>query len=124
VDIRSAIAAIVSDGFAPTGPGMAAPSASGRGKTLPSLLRWRVTGRKTHRAMGVTWKRQGGDMTNQRHARHIAIVHLLRSRQWVSSVSLANRFRVSQRTIYRDIEELIAAGIPIEAVAAVRAATD
>ena len=56
-------------------------------------------------------------MANQRYARHIGIVHLLRSRQWVSSVSLANRFGVSQRTIYRDIEELIAAGIPIEAVA-------
>src|SRR5437763_13912110 len=56
-------------------------------------------------------------MANQRYARHIAIVHLLRSRQWVSSTSLAHRFGVSQRTIYRDIEELIAAGIPIEAVA-------
>ena len=56
-------------------------------------------------------------MANQRYARHIAIVHQLRSRQWVSSTSLANRFGVSQRTIYRDVEELIAAGIPIEAVA-------
>src|SRR5712691_7822954 len=56
-------------------------------------------------------------MTNQRYARHIVIVHVLRSRQWVSSTSLANRFGVSQRTIYRDIEELIGAGIPIEAVA-------
>src|SRR6266498_1246451 len=56
-------------------------------------------------------------MANQRYARHIAIVHLLRSRQWVSSTSLANRIGVSQRTIYRDVEELIAAGIPIEAVA-------
>src|SRR6266498_4944087 len=35
----------------------------------------------------------------------------------VPGVSLANRFGVSQRTIYRDIEELIAAGIPIEALA-------
>src|SRR5947207_13342477 len=56
-------------------------------------------------------------MANQRYARHIAIVHLLRSRQWVASASLAHRFGVSQRTIYRDIEELIGAGIPIRAVA-------
>ena len=56
-------------------------------------------------------------MANQRYARHITMVHLLRSRQWVSSTSLATRFGVSARTIYRDIEELIAAGIPIEAVA-------
>lgn len=56
-------------------------------------------------------------MANQRYARHIAIVHVLRSRRWVSSASLATRFGVSQRTIYRDIEDLIEAGIPIEAVA-------
>ncbi|MGH3932984.1 MAG: helix-turn-helix transcriptional regulator [Pseudonocardiaceae bacterium] len=56
-------------------------------------------------------------MANQRYARHIGITHVLRSRQWVSAVSLANRFGVSQRTIYRDIENLIDAGIPIEAVA-------
>jgi predicted DNA-binding transcriptional regulator YafY len=56
-------------------------------------------------------------MANPRYTRHLEIVHILRSRQWVSSVSLANRFGVSQRTIYRDIEDLIAAGIPVEAVA-------
>ncbi|WP_433717098.1 helix-turn-helix transcriptional regulator (plasmid) [Nocardia sp. CA-084685] len=53
---------------------------------------------------------------NSRHARHTAIVHQLRSRQWVSATSLANRFNVTVRTIYRDIEELISHGIPIESV--------
>lgn len=56
-------------------------------------------------------------MADRRHARQLAIVHLLRSREWVSSASLASRFSVSQRTIYRDIEELIGSGVPIEAVA-------
>jgi predicted DNA-binding transcriptional regulator YafY len=56
-------------------------------------------------------------MADKRHARQLAIVHLLRSREWVSSASLATRFSVSQRTVYRDIEELISSGVPIEAVA-------
>jgi len=43
-------------------------------------------------------------------------VHVLRSREWVSANSLAQRFEVAVRTIYRDIEELIAAGVPIESV--------
>lgn len=54
--------------------------------------------------------------TNDRHARQLRIVHILRSREWVSATSLANRFGVSQRTIYRDIEQLIAYGIPVEAI--------
>ena len=54
---------------------------------------------------------------NSRHARHTAIVHLLRSRTWVSAGSLASRFNVTQRTIYRDIEELTSHGIPIESIA-------
>jgi predicted DNA-binding transcriptional regulator YafY len=55
-------------------------------------------------------------MPNSRHARHTAIVHLLRSRTWISATSLAHRFDVSQRTIYRDIEELVSYGIPIESI--------
>ncbi len=54
--------------------------------------------------------------TTKRHARHVGIVHLLRSREWVSAATLAQRFEVAARTIYRDIEELCAAGIPIESV--------
>ncbi|WP_067665805.1 helix-turn-helix transcriptional regulator [Nocardia miyunensis] len=53
---------------------------------------------------------------NTRHARHTAIVHQLRSRNWVSATSLASRFNVTQRTIYRDIEVLVSHGIPIESV--------
>ncbi|WP_329410727.1 WYL domain-containing protein [Nocardia vinacea] len=54
--------------------------------------------------------------TTKRHARQVGIVHLLRSREWVSAASLAQRFEVAPRTIYRDIEELCAAGVPIESV--------
>lgn len=43
-------------------------------------------------------------------------MHVLRSREWVSATSLAERFEVAARTIYRDIEELISAGVPIESV--------
>lgn len=43
-------------------------------------------------------------------------MHTLRSREWVSAGALGERFEVTQRTIYRDIEDLIAQGIPIESV--------
>lgn len=56
-------------------------------------------------------------MVNQRYARHIGIVQQLRSKSWVSATALATRFDVSVRTIYRDIEELSTAGLPIESVA-------
>ncbi len=56
-------------------------------------------------------------MVNQRYARHIGIVQQLRSKSWVSTTALATRFDVSVRTIYRDIEELNTAGLPIESVA-------
>lgn len=55
-------------------------------------------------------------MTTKRHARQVGIVHVLRSREWVPATSLAQRFQVAVRTIYRDIEELISAGVPIESV--------
>lgn len=55
--------------------------------------------------------------TTDRYTRHIRIAHQLRSRSWVSATSLASRFGVSVRTIYRDIEQLIAAGLPIESIA-------
>jgi len=55
-------------------------------------------------------------MTGKQHVRQVGIVHLLKSRDWVSASTLAKRFGVTVRTIYRDIEDLIAAGIPVEAV--------
>lgn len=55
-------------------------------------------------------------MTTKRHARQVGIVHVLRSREWLSATSLAQRFKVAVRTIYRDIEELIEAGVPIQSV--------
>jgi len=54
-------------------------------------------------------------MTDPRSSRQFAIVHLLRARGWVSSASLAERFGVSQRTIYRDIENLVSHGVLVEA---------
>ena len=54
---------------------------------------------------------------NSRYARHIGIVLQLQSRRWVPASSLATRFGVSVRTIYRDIEQLTVAGLPVESVA-------
>ena len=56
-------------------------------------------------------------MTDSRSSRQFAIMQLLRARGWLSSASLAERFNVSQRTIYRDIENLISHGVLIEATA-------
>jgi predicted DNA-binding transcriptional regulator YafY len=47
--------------------------------------------------------------------RALAILLLLSRRQLVPASGLAERFEVSVRTIYRDIDRLIALGIPIEA---------
>lgn len=55
-------------------------------------------------------------MINRRHNRHLAIVHALRSREWSPAAALAQRFQVTSRTIYRDIEELISAGVPIQSI--------
>ncbi|MBL1101921.1 helix-turn-helix transcriptional regulator [Streptomyces coffeae] len=54
-------------------------------------------------------------MVNDVHARQLAIVQTLRSRNWVPASSLAERFGVTERTIYRDIEKLTQHGIPIQA---------
>ncbi|UGT58818.1 helix-turn-helix transcriptional regulator [Nocardia asteroides] len=50
------------------------------------------------------------------YTRQVGIVALLRSREWVSADSLAKRFDVTVRTIYRDIDKLCSAGVPIESV--------
>jgi len=47
--------------------------------------------------------------------RALAILLLLSRRQLIPASGLAERFEVSVRTIYRDIDRLIALGIPIEA---------
>ncbi|MBF9071864.1 helix-turn-helix transcriptional regulator [Streptacidiphilus fuscans] len=54
-------------------------------------------------------------MVQEPHARQLAIVQTLRSREWVSASALATRFGVAERTIYRDIEKLTQHGIPIQA---------
>lgn len=55
-------------------------------------------------------------MKRTRKGRQVGIMHTLRSRDWVSARSLAERFEVTQRTIYRDIEDLVSNGIPIESI--------
>lgn len=47
--------------------------------------------------------------------RALAILLLLSRRRLVSATALAERFEVSVRTIYRDIDRLTALGIPVEA---------
>ena len=47
--------------------------------------------------------------------RALAILLLLSRRQLLPASGLAERFEVSVRTIYRDIDRLLALGIPIEA---------
>lgn len=46
-------------------------------------------------------------------SRLFGIVHLLTGRKCVTAKELAARFEVSVRTIYRDVEALSAAGIPV-----------
>ena len=46
--------------------------------------------------------------------RMMAILTLLQAREWLQAGELAARFEVSVRTIYRDVEALNLAGIPIE----------
>lgn len=55
-------------------------------------------------------------MTERSYARHLQILLLLRSRQTTSAVELANRFSVSIRTIYRDIEDMLEAGVPVQSM--------
>ncbi|MGW1158886.1 helix-turn-helix transcriptional regulator [Streptomyces sp. NPDC002519] len=54
-------------------------------------------------------------MVDAVRARQLGIVHMLRSRTNVPASELADRFGVTERTIYRDITTLTAAGIPIQA---------
>lgn len=50
---------------------------------------------------------------NMKVNRLMEIIIILLNRTTVTSKELAERFEVSQRTIYRDIEELSSAGIPV-----------
>lgn len=55
-------------------------------------------------------------MPNSKITRLLGTLLLLRSKEWVSSRDLAQRFDVSLRTVYRDIEMLQKHGIPIQGV--------
>lgn len=53
------------------------------------------------------------DKDLSRLSRLTAILPLLQSKRLVTATSLANRFRISIRTVYRDIRALEAAGVPV-----------
>lgn len=55
----------------------------------------------------------------RRADRLFQIVHLLRSRRLVTAATLARELEVAPRTIYRDIADLMASGVPIEGEASV-----
>ncbi len=55
----------------------------------------------------------------RRADRLFQIIQLLRRRQVVTAASLAEALEVSERTVYRDISDLVASGVPIEGAAGV-----
>jgi predicted DNA-binding transcriptional regulator YafY len=55
----------------------------------------------------------------RRADRLFQIVSLLRRRRFVTAAWLAERLEVSERTIYRDVRDLIGSGVPIEGEAGV-----
>ena len=55
-------------------------------------------------------------MTDRQTSRHVRILQKLWDKEWTSAKELADVCVVSQRTIYRDIEELLNHGVPIEGV--------
>jgi predicted DNA-binding transcriptional regulator YafY len=65
----------------------------------------------------AAWSREPrrGDKTVNSIERALAILLLLTRGRLVPATDLARRFEVSVRTIYRDIDRLIALGIPVEA---------
>jgi len=55
----------------------------------------------------------------RRADRLFQIVSLLRRQRFVTAATLARRLEVSERTIYRDVRDLIGSGVPIEGEAGV-----
>lgn len=55
----------------------------------------------------------------RRADRLFQIVQYLRGGRLVTAETLAERFEVSKRTIYRDVADLIGSGVPIEGEAGV-----
>lgn len=58
-------------------------------------------------SVGITGK------TMRPAERLFQIVQALGANQWTTAASLAERFQVSERTIYRDIDHLSASGVPV-----------
>jgi len=57
-----------------------------------------------------------GPHVSARLARLLSILIILRAKEWVSASELAERFGVSYRTIYRDVEAMQHHGIPVQGV--------
>ncbi len=55
----------------------------------------------------------------RRADRLFQVIQLLRRRQVVTAAALAEALEVSERTVYRDISDLVASGVPIEGAAGV-----
>jgi predicted DNA-binding transcriptional regulator YafY len=55
----------------------------------------------------------------RRAERLFQIVHFLRGRRIATARQLANALKVSERTIYRDVQDLMTSGVPIEGEAGV-----
>jgi len=53
------------------------------------------------------------EATNLKTTRLLEMIIILLNRQSITAKELANRFSVSTRTVYRDIETLSLAGIPV-----------
>ncbi len=55
----------------------------------------------------------------RRADRLFQLVQLLRARRFITAAELADALQVSQRTVYRDVRDLIASGVPIRGEAGV-----
>src|SRR5690606_5539684 len=60
-----------------------------------------------------------GGASMRRADRLFAIIQLLRRSKLIRARDLADKLEVSERTIYRDIQDLAASGVPVEGEAGV-----
>jgi predicted DNA-binding transcriptional regulator YafY len=80
-----------------------------------------LAGLATGSTPGATnWRRSGRSSAASRRAERLfQIVQLIRGRRLSTARFLAERLEVSERTVYRDVADLLAQGVPIEGEAGV-----